>query len=86
MKDVGKAFVLVLKDVAQLNKPQNSALVGALAGGIVAVLAKVAGVSVSADVVVGWIVACSGIAATIEKTFLVKSAAADAAAKQTFNL
>ena len=76
MKNLLAALRLVLADIASLGSTGNRALVGVIAGAIVAVVAAVAGVHLTAAEVTGWLLIAAGIAATLEKLTAVKAAQA----------
>lgn len=75
MRNVLKAFRLLLADVAALGKQGNAALVGLLAGAVAAVVAAVLGVHLTVATVSGWLVLAAGVAGTLEKLVTVKAAA-----------
>ncbi len=75
MKNIITALKLVIKDIAALGQPANRPLVAAIVAAIIAVAAAVAGVKLTVAEVSGWIVIAAGIAATIEKTQILKATA-----------
>jgi hypothetical protein len=62
--NIAKLIASVLKDAAQL---QNKQLASVIAGGIVAVVAAIAGVHLTVAEVAGWLALVGVAAATLEK-------------------
>ena len=66
MKNLLAALRLVLADVASLGSTGNRALGGVIAGAIVAIVAAVAGVHLTAAEVSAWLLIAAGFAAIAE--------------------